>query len=140
MRLSASGAENRWNQEGEYVIYAAQSRSLATLELVVHRASIKPDSIYKVLTIDVDVKRTQIKRVDLSQLPADWQSIRAYDQLQRIGSEWYREKKKLILEIPSAVIPKEKNYLINTRHHLFKTAVRLVESEYYFWDERLLST
>lgn len=34
--LRASGAENRWNKQDEFVLYTGSSCSLSTLELVVH--------------------------------------------------------------------------------------------------------
>jgi len=59
-------------------------------------------------------------------------------RLQNIGSDWYSNKKKLVLQIPSAVIPQESNYVINTQHPLFTSQVKIIEREDYFWDKRLL--
>jgi RES domain-containing protein len=137
-RLSASGAANRWNQEGEFVIYAAQSRSLASLELVVHRAAIKPQLKYKVLVVNIDIPKAQIQQVKTDNLPNNWRSIAAYDQLQLTGSKWYTSNRKLVLQIPSAVIPQESNFIINTQHELFGSKVSIESTEHYFWDERLL--
>ena len=136
-KLTASGASNRWNREGEYVLYTAQSRSLATLELVVHRASIRPNLNYKVMIIDLDVKPSQIDRLDISKLPNNWRSVAAYSQLQKIGSNWYSKKSKLVFEIPSPIIPKESNFIINTKHKLFESNAKLLTVEDYFWDTRL---
>lgn len=36
-RLYAPGFSGRWNYDGEWVIYAASSRSLASLENMVHK-------------------------------------------------------------------------------------------------------
>ncbi len=44
----------------------------------------------------------------------------------------------MILRVPSAVIPQEYNYIINTRHPDFLTKVKLLRIEDYFWDERLM--
>jgi len=137
-KLSSSGAANRWNKEGEFVIYSAESRSLASLELVVHRSSIKPNIKYKVLVIDVDIKKNNIRNIDEHELPKNWRSISAYNKLQSIGSTWYENREQLILKIPSAVIPKENNFIINTQHEYFKSKVKILHSENYFWDERLL--
>ena len=41
--LLASGLANRWNREGQKIIYCASSRSLASLELLVHRSRIIPE-------------------------------------------------------------------------------------------------
>ena len=61
-----------------------------------------------------------------------------YNTLQKIGSSWYSDSKNLVLKIPSAVIPQEHNYIINTKHELFKSKVKLIDVESYFWDSRLL--
>ena len=137
-KLSSSGAANRWNQEGEFVIYSAESRSLASLELVVHRSAIKPQLEYKVLVIDIDLPKSQVKKVTESGLPENWRSVNAYNILQQIGSRWYTECKKLVFQIPSVIIPQEYNYIINTKHKLFDDKVNIVSNEDYFWDARLL--
>jgi len=66
-----------------------------------------------------------------------WRGISAYAQLQAIGSRWYQSESSLILKVPSAVIPQEYNYVINTRHKDFRKKVKLVDSEVYFWDKRI---
>lgn len=136
--LSASGAANRWNFESQFVIYSAESRSLASLELVVHRAMIRPNLNYKVLVIEVDVVKSQIATINNKQLPHNWRTLAAYNKLQSIGSEWYTKEKKLLLRIPSAIIPQEHNYIINTRHELFHNRVNLLKVENFFSDKRLL--
>ena len=136
--LTSSGVPNRWNKKGEYVIYTAESRSLATLEMIVHRNSIKSESSYKVLTISVIESNNLINEIVYIDLPKSWRSFETYSKLQQIGSEWYNSNASLLLKIPSAIIPKEFNYVINSQHPDFKKKVSLVESEDYFWDERLL--
>lgn len=135
--LVSSGVANRWNKDGEFVIYASSSRALATLELVVHRSSIKPDINYKVMILSVPDFDHAVTQVKISDLPIDWQSLRAYSTLQTIGSEWYKSNSSLLLKIPSAIIPLEYNYIINTKHPDFNSQIKLVRREKYFWDERV---
>jgi len=137
-KLTASGRPNRWNKRDEYVIYAGSSRSLSSLELVVHRGSIELLESYKVMVISVaddDELTTQIK---IKELTDNWRRTTAYPFLQDIGSEWYRSRESLLLKVPSAVIPQEFNYLINSNHPDFEDHITLVRTENYFWDERLL--
>lgn len=77
------------------------------------------------------------KQIKISDLPANWRTIAAYSTLQRIGSGWYNKRESLVLKIPSAIIPFEFNYIINTEHPEFNTNVNLVRTEDYFWDSRL---
>lgn len=136
--LSASGVANRWNKNDEFVIYTGGSRALSTLELVVHRSSISIDNSYKLLVIELNCKESEILEVNESLLPKNWQSVEAYPKLQEIGSDWYQNFEYLVMRVPSAIIPKEYNYLLNTRHPDFKKKVKIKELENYEWDNRLL--
>lgn len=137
-KLTSSGAENRWNNKGELVIYSSLSRSLSTLEVVVHRASIKPKVNYRVMILSLPDDDRLIKTIISTELPSNWRSLYAYSSLQSIGSLWYQAMDFLILKVPSAVIPAEHNYILNTEHKDFKRSVKLIRTEDYFWDERLL--
>lgn len=138
-RLTSSGAANRWNLENEYVIYCADSRSLATLELVVRRAAIQPRFVYKVMVISIGDDEALFNQIPLKALPEKWQSVDAYPNLQQLGSEWYNDNKSLVLKVPSAIITHEYNYIINTKHPDYKGHVKLVRQEAYFWDSRLIN-
>lgn len=136
--LSSSGSANRWNVKGQHVLYAGSSRSLSTLELIVHKGGIKPLVPYKVMVISIAEDDYLMKQIQLKDLPANWRSLAAYAALQTIGSEWYMARESLVLKVPSAVIPLEYNYMINTEHPEFADKVSLVRIEDYFWDERLI--
>lgn len=73
-----------------------------------------------------------------TELPKNWRGMIAYPELQQIGGDWYHSNQSLILRVPSAVIPKEHNYIINTHHPDFNDKISLVRTEDYFWDERLI--
>jgi len=135
--LTASGSANRWNKQKQFVIYTAASRSLASLELVVHRAAIQPAIAYKVMIIYLPDDEALYQQVAINELPKNWRTMSAYPMLQNIGSTWYQEKQSLILKIPSVIIPQEYNYIINTMHTDF-SKVKLINVEDYFWDGRLL--
>ena len=136
--LATSGAPNRWNMTGQSVLYTGSSRSLSTLELVVHRAAIQPTKNYKVMVISVADEDQLVRQIPIKALPANWRTMKAYSMLQKMGSDWYKKQESLLLKIPSAVIIQEYNYLINATHPDFDKKVRLVRTENYFWDERLL--
>jgi RES domain-containing protein len=78
------------------------------------------------------------KRLAVADLPVNWTQLDAYPKLQELGSAWYKQQESLVLQVPSAIIPSEYNYVINTKHPLFLSSVQLLRSEDYFWDERLL--
>jgi len=136
--LNASGVANRWNKNEEYIIYTASSRALSVLELSVHRAYIKIDESYKFLVVKLSVFSSDLEEIQVNELSENWQSITNYPALQKLGSVWYRAMDKLVLKVPSALVPKEFNYLINTKHPDFEKKVKLVEIEDFNWDDRLI--
>lgn len=136
--LACSGNANRWNIKDQQVIYTAATRSLASMELIVHRASIAPTKNYKVMVISVADEDHLINQIQIKELPKNWRSHVAYSTLQKIGSAWYSKQESLMLKVPSAVIPYEFNYIINMVHPEFDNKVSLVRAEDYFWDDRLV--
>src|SRR5690606_6631549 len=136
--LTASGVANRWNKNEEYVIYTGSSRALSVLELTAHRAFIRIDETYKFLVIELTISESDIKEIDVEDLPKNWQSFTAYPVLQKLGSQWYQAKEQLVLKVPSALVPREFNYLIHTRHPEFSKKVKIKETESFNWDERLI--
>lgn len=136
--LSSGGGENRWNQNGEFVIYSGSSRALSALELVVHRKAIQPEREYRMMILSLADDDHLYNQVQVKDLPLSWRTFFAYGTLQSIGSGWYQSRKSLVLKVPSAVIPQEYNYVINTAHPEFLSKVKLIRTEDYFWDERLM--
>ncbi|CAN5913007.1 hypothetical protein BH24BAC1_BH24BAC1_18840 [soil metagenome] len=136
--IVASGAAYRWNFDQQWVVYTASSRSLATLELVVRRSGVKPNFPYKVMVISLADEEHFVTSIREKDLPDNWRSVKAYKTLQQMGSDWYNSRKSLLLRVPSSVIPKEYNYIINTRHPDYPENVALVRQEGYVWDERLM--
>ena len=135
--LRTSGLANRWNRGGQKVIYCTSSRSLASLELLVHRSKIIPQESYVMLVISIHKPKHVITNIPLSQLPENWRSIGAFGTLQKTGAFWYDSQTSLVLRIPSIVIPEEQNYMINTEHPAFRKHVSILRREDYFWDKRL---
>jgi RES domain-containing protein len=133
--LQASGVSNRWNKKDEFVIYAASSRSLATLETVVQRSGINTAHKYKMLKINMD-DSIFVKEISIIDLPIKWESLEAYVDLQEIGSKWYQSNESLVLKVPSVIIKEEFNFVINTKHPFFEENVKLAAIEDFFWDKR----
>ena len=117
-KLLASGRANRWNPDDQFIIYTGGAKSLSSLELIVHRNSISPAFKYKVMIISIADEESLYSNILQADLPKEWRSLGAYPQLQQIGSKWYQSNSSLVLKVPSAVIPKEYNFLINTDHKM----------------------
>ncbi len=132
--LLSSGVANRWNRSKQYVIYTSQSVSLCALELLAHTNGIRPVDPFKIMLIDIAGDSMDDLKPD--DLPINWYSLSAYSQTQTIGSIWYESNRSLVLKVPSAVIPTEYNFVINTSHPDFNEKVKLLEVQNFFWDTR----
>ena len=135
--LTASGRPNRWNYQREYVIYTTATRALATLELVAHRNAIMEGINYKVLCIEIPDDPSYISTIPPKTLAADWTRLKFRHLTQDLGSRWYSSKKSVVIQVPSALIPQENNYIINTLHPDYKY-IRIAAMEDFVWDSRLL--
>ena len=136
--LTASGVAGRWNEDNEFVIYTASSRALGTLEKIIRFKSINPKVTYKVMVIFIPDNQDLFSEIKISKLSTNWREISAYAELRAIGSKWYSDKKSLILKVPSSIITKEFNYIINTKHADFNL-IKLISTENYFFDDRLIA-
>lgn len=134
-QLIASGGAARWNSRGKFVIYTAASRALACLENVVHRSGEGLQDDFRVMVIDVP-DTLQIERIMLEQLPTDWYEYKQYFQCQQLGDQWLLEHKAAVLQVPSAIIPHESNYLLNPAHSDFQK-IRLLKIEPFSFDPRI---
>lgn len=132
--LTASGYPARWNARGRYVIYAAESRSLACLENLVHRSGEGNNALYKVMVIEIP-DALSIEVIELSTLKKDWQIIDNYAYCQSLGSKWLDEAGSAVCKVPSVIIQKEHNYLINPNHPDFKK-IKLSGTEDFDFDRR----
>jgi RES domain-containing protein len=134
-KLTASGFPGRWNSKGKFVIYTAGSRALACLENVVHRSGEGLNNNFKVMVIEIPskVKITEIRK---KELPKGWYKYKSYSKCQKIGDTWIMDQETAVLKIPSSIISKEYNYLINTSHKDFRY-IKLIEIENFDFDPRI---
>lgn len=125
----------RWNSRGTRIVYTAGSLALAALEMLVH---LEDDQIlldYSFVAAEIDPALI-IRVKDFRPLPADWGNSPAPLEIQQLGDDWARAQASAVLEVPTSVIPLEKNYLLNPNHPDFKH-IRLGKIEKFSFDERL---
>lgn len=123
----------RWNPPGLPVVYTSESLALAVLEQLVHAdlADLPDDLVATTLEIPDGLPSTT-----LDDLPAGWRDHPAPPEVQELGAAWLVAAETPVLRVPSAVVPREHNRLINPRHPL-AARVRVVGSEPFVWDPRL---
>jgi RES domain-containing protein len=136
-KLVASGFPARWNSAGVFVIYTAESRALACLENSVHKGF--ADFIAPFVIIDIffpdDIKISEILMKDL---PADWRRSgdSGYRKCQPFGDKWVNKSDSAVLKVPSVLVPKESNYLLNPQHPDFKR-ISIISQEPFTFDDRI---
>jgi RES domain-containing protein len=108
----------RWNSAGTVVVYAAESQSLAVLEMLVHLDG--PELLASYVLIPVEVSDSLVVRIDLADLPKTWRAFPAPQELRHIGDDWTKSGSSPVLQVPSALLPQENNFLLNPHHPDFK--------------------
>lgn len=129
-------ASGRWHRRGRPIVYAASSAALAALEVLVHVDPLDAPDDLRLLTIELP-DDLGVERVDAADLPTHWTAGPAPDELAALGSDWLMSRRSAALSVPSAVIPIERNLLLNPRHPDI-ARVRVVDDAPFTFDPRLL--
>lgn len=103
----------RWNPKGCEVVYTAQSQSLALLELMVQDDPLRAHYMLIPAHLPAGLPET---RIDTAQLPEGWRTLGGRSALQALGLAWLQQGATAVLNVPSAVLPAERNILLNPRH------------------------
>jgi len=106
----------RWNSLNIYLVYTAESRALATLEVSVHldlSEDLPTDRCFVEIDIPDDITILELKIEDLLD---HWDSKPPILETQYIGDDFVKEKIAAVLKVPSCIVQQEFNYLINPIH------------------------
>lgn len=125
----------RWNSPGRPVVYTAGSAALAALEMLAHVGNSDMLPAYVLVACSFETKL--VLRLDRARLPRDWHSYPARPQLQQLGDAWLKDATSAVLEVPSALIPTESNYLLNPHHRDFRS-IKIAKPRPFEFDLRLL--
>jgi RES domain-containing protein len=134
--LSGEGSRlfgGRWNNKGNAVAYTSTTISLSLLELLIHSVSYE-EIVTKYLMIIEISAQIEIPEIKTSKLKADW--ISDIGNTRWIGDEFLKAGSSLLLKVPSAIIPDEKNILINPNHKDFNK-IKIKTSNKFEFDGRL---
>lgn len=119
--FSGEGARlygGRWNPPGVSLVYTAESRALAALEILVHVDD--GELLEEYLCIPVSFEKHVCRVLNLNDLPFDWRASPAPVSTRRMGEQWALERLSAVLQVPSVLIPGESNYLLNPLHPDFR--------------------
>jgi len=107
-------SHSRWSSLGRRIVYLAESPPGAMLEILAHlefEEDELPDE-YRLLAIDFPEKIEVREIKPPSQ--SDWKA--RFRLTQRIGDEWLNSRKSALARVPSAVMPRTWNVLLNPAH------------------------
>lgn len=124
----------RWNSRGTRVVYTSATLSLAALESLVH---LNPPVAFRYMAIPVEFEEALVEAIHVASLPAEWTDEPPPPCTMGIGDLWVRESRSAVLELPSAIIQAEPNYLLNPAHPDFKK-IALGKPVPFSFDPRLL--
>lgn len=137
--LDGEGARlygGRWNSPGRALIYTSGTLALAALEYLVHvEPENAPDDLVA-LTIEIP-ETAKIKVVTTGELPLHWEKTTDLAACKAVGDKWLARARGLVLQVPSAPIPTEYNYLINPIAE-GRSLVKVIRKRRFMFDPRLL--
>ena len=118
-----------------YLVYTAESRALATLEVSVHldlSEDLPIDRYYVEISIPDDIGILELKPEDL---PDHWDIYPPSIETQYIGDDFINDNEAAVLKVPSCIVPLEYNYLINPNHPDSKE-IRVISTKPLTFDKR----
>jgi RES domain-containing protein len=128
---------SRWTSPGLAVVYAADSRALAALETLVNMRY--SDAFPAYVAIRCEFPEDLVWDIEQRHVPPDWRDMPAPEELRaEIGDPWVQHQRTAIMGVPSAVIPQERNYILNPAHPDF-ARISIGEPEPFVFDIRLLN-
>ena len=135
-RLGTGARETggRWNRPGTPVIYTGRTIAIAAVERLVHLAGVVPDDL---VLVRVDLPSGYSAEAPAqADLPGDWNAVRPGASSMEFGTRWARERRSLVLYVPSAIVPEDVNGVVNPNHPQFAGVTMAIEREFHY-DPRL---
>lgn len=134
--LSGEGAAifgGRWNPAGLKALYTCEHISLCILEILVRsQFNISPLD-YQLITIEFpEASMTVINPLELKM---GWNQHIEYTQW--IGEEFLNSNNSLVLQVPSAIVERENNFLLNPLYKNYNQ-VKIINIEPLGLDKRLM--
>jgi RES domain-containing protein len=115
--MGAKVNAGRWNSLGVAVVYCAGSMSLALLEMLVHLEALELMKRY--VSFELTFDDSLVTTVDGGKLPRNWRSSPLPASVQVLGDQWVAASASPVLQVPSALVPNEWNYILNPAHRDF---------------------
>lgn len=128
-------AGSRWVPEGLLAVYASEHLSTAVLETLVHMDPSHFGDNHVIIAADIP-DDLPMDVVNLESLESNWQHRYEDAELQQVGKDWIERGECAVLIVPSAVVPHERNSILNPDHQDF-AKIRIHPPEPFTFDGRL---
>lgn len=136
--VSGDGARlygGRWNRPGLRAVYASEQLSLAVLETLVHLDTDTPLASAWVIRIDLPIS-PQVTRLSPADLESGWDRLNS-PVCEKAGTAWLESGAGPILVVPSAIVPEERNVILNPEHTFFADGIPYSVTRRFSFDARL---
>jgi len=132
--IGARDHGGRWNRPGIAAIYTGRTVGIAALEKFVHLAGVLPSDLVLV-RIELP-ENCSVEEPEVAELPADWDAVPIRPGSMDFGTTWIQEGRSLVLYLPSALVPEERNAVLNPNHPEFP-AVKISIQRDFHYDPRM---
>lgn len=110
---------SRWVPAGLAAVYTSEHAATAILENLVHMEPEHFGRRYALIAADIP-DDAKVETLDIQDLPKDWQNRYEDAALRAIGKAWLERASSAFLIAPSAIIPEERNIIVNPKHPDFE--------------------
>jgi RES domain-containing protein len=110
----ARRAGGRWNPIGTPALYASDSLALAMMEVLVHFDTAMPMASYS--ATELDIPDAAIVSINPNLIPSGWPKLDSIPASQRSNYGMLVMRNLFAIEVPSVVVPRSCNYVINPAH------------------------
>ncbi|TBU75581.1 RES domain-containing protein [Pseudomonas daroniae] len=136
--LSGIGAAlegGRWNEQDVPAVYMGLSPAICCLETFVH-AEGPPAMPMKITCFELPDDPELYWEPDTGELPRGWNALPVDRPSMEFGTGWLRSASHLGLIVPSAVLPLERNLVINPQHPAV-SQISIVDIYDFTYDPRM---
>ena len=123
----------RWNAINLPCIYTSVHISLALLEKFIHAKV--AENMQNISLLKIELPDDQIFNIDRNKLKPSW--IDDVEYTQWLGAQVLEDSSILAFSVPSAIVPEERNIIINPLSKNFKS-IKFLEISDFYTDYRLL--
>lgn len=124
----------RWNSPGARMVYCSEHPALAALEKLVQIQDMEQlRRSYALISV---VCPEELAETLSERLPRNWTAESARVRLRRIGDQWIVSRRSLALIVPSVVLTRSSNILVNPLHPAFGQ-LQIGRPESFDFDPRL---